>query len=105
LDRARSSVCCSETGFFSHTSASAAVVAAGLFAASISLGRRDARPILIWLGGVASVVVLYGVRRKTLPGTAYSLVHRLFIFEGAVRGFIRGAGDPRSFAPSLRTIS
>jgi glycosyltransferase involved in cell wall biosynthesis len=85
--------------------APAAVLAAGLFAASISLGRRDARPILIWLGGVASVVVLFGVRRKTLPGTAYSLLHRLFIFEGTVRGFIRGPGDVRNFAPPLRTIS
>jgi glycosyltransferase involved in cell wall biosynthesis len=85
--------------------APAAVVAAGLAAAALSLGRRDARPIALWLGAVAAVVVAYGVRNRNVPRTAYSLLHRLFIFEGAVRGFVRGAGDPRSFSPRLRTIS
>jgi hypothetical protein len=32
----------------------------------------------------------------------YSLLHRLFILEGAVRGFVLGAGDPQRFSPRLR---
>ena len=85
--------------------APAAVVVAGSAAAAMSLGRRDARPFAVWLGVVAFVVVAYGVRNRNLTRTAYSLLHRVFIFEGAVRGFVSGAGDPRSFSPRLRTIN
>ena len=85
--------------------APAVVLASGLVAATASVGRRDVRPGAAWLTGVTLVMAGYTARNRSFSRTAHSLLHRVFILEGAARGFLSGADDPASFSPRLRTIS
>lgn len=82
--------------------APAAVFASGLAAVAASIAIRDPRPVAAWVAVVLVVMAGYAVRKRSVSRMLYSLLHRLFILEGAVRGFVLGAGDPQRFSPRLR---
>jgi glycosyltransferase involved in cell wall biosynthesis len=79
------------------------VVASGVAVVVWAIAFGDARPLAVWLALLAVVLTAYTLRKRSASRTLYSLLHRLFIVEGAVRGFVVGAGDPRQFSPSLKS--
>jgi glycosyltransferase involved in cell wall biosynthesis len=81
----------------------ALVVASGVGVAVGAIALGDARPLAVWLAVLLIAVAAYTLRKRSVSRTLYSLLHRLFILEGAVRGFLIGAGDPRKFSASLKS--
>lgn len=80
----------------------ALVVASGVGVAVGAIALGDARPLAVWVAVLLVAVATYTLRKRSGSRTLYSLLHRLFILEGAVRGFVIGAGDPRMFSASLK---
>ncbi|HEU5423440.1 MAG TPA: hypothetical protein VFU72_07880, partial [Nitrolancea sp.] len=69
--------------------AAAGLGATGL-AVAVSLGRRDIRPLSLWLVVVALVLAGDAARKRSLYRTVHSLMVRLLFLEGTVRGYRHG---------------
>jgi hypothetical protein len=73
-------------------------------AVAVSARRRNGTVLGLSAAAAGAFVVAHAVKNRSAHRTAYSLLHRLFIVEGAVRGFVAAPRDPRTYDVSVSLI-
>jgi glycosyltransferase involved in cell wall biosynthesis len=63
----------------------------------------------LWFGGWCLLLILAilatTIRKHSLYGTLYSLINRLFIIEGTIKGFLLKPLDPATYSPRFDVVS
>jgi glycosyltransferase involved in cell wall biosynthesis len=66
--------------------------------------RGDSRWIRLWLLGVAAAVAGDAAQKRSVRRTAYSVLHRLLILDGTIRGFVPRPRDPNDYPGRVTVI-
>jgi glycosyltransferase involved in cell wall biosynthesis len=76
---------------------------AGMVAAWWAItGRRV--PLLLWLGLLLATIAADAIRKRSLHRTVVSLVKRLLILDGTIRGFLLKPVNPESYPAKLDVV-
>jgi cellulose synthase/poly-beta-1,6-N-acetylglucosamine synthase-like glycosyltransferase len=82
----------------------AAALALGLACLLWSIAIGAAAPFVVWLAAMVLMIAALAIRRRSVYSAVHSLVHRLFILEGSIRGLRLPPLDPDAYLRQVETV-
>lgn len=76
----------------------------GIASAVVSLRTSNLAVVLVWCAGMLLAVAALAVRQRSISNAYCSLILRLFLLEGMLRGIVMPANDPRLYPTRAEVI-
>jgi hypothetical protein len=70
----------------------------------LSAKTRRKYPLVLWLTVVLTVLSGYTFRKRSLYRTAFSLLNRVLVLEGSIRGLFLPPLDPQAYLTGLEVV-